>query len=146
MAAPARVLPCPAHGVVGRGRSIACCCVARRAGRAAREAQSSERDADVRSMLTPLAMLAALMAAGSTTEPARSCTRTWTGAASGAWTQADNWSGAAVPGPRDRACVPARVEVRLGGEAQRVGSVQVQGTLRLEGGSLEVTGSTGPRR
>ncbi len=35
------------------------------------------------------------------------CTTTWTGAASSSWTNAANWSGAAVPGPSDWACIPA---------------------------------------
>lgn len=64
------------------------------------------------------------------------CTTTWTGAASSSWEDAANWSGAAVPGQSDWACIPAglpHLPVSL------TGFESVQGLANS--GGLDISGS-----
>ena len=59
----------------------------------------------MRSPARRLAGALALLLLASPLTRAQACTTTWTNATGGAWNDAANWSGAAIPGPTDDACV-----------------------------------------
>ena len=69
------------------------------------------------------------------------CTRTWVGGATGAWNAGANWSGGAVPGSADRACVGAGVTVSLT-QPTTVGSVSGAGSVTVDGGNVTLADSS----
>ena len=67
------------------------------------------------------------------------CTVTWTGAAGdGLWETAANWSTTSVPASSDQACLPSGATVHVNSGDNRVGSIEGEGSLVLEGGVLEL--------
>jgi hypothetical protein len=67
------------------------------------------------------------------------CSETWTGPSEGAWSSAANWSDHRVPGAADTVCIPAASTVRVSeGNADRAGVLDSDGTLAVEGGTLEL--------
>ncbi len=72
------------------------------------------------------------------------CTDTWTGDAGGkSWTTAGDWSSASVPSSTDRACIPTGASVQVTSTGHDVGSLAGEGSLTVDGGSLELSdGST----
>ena len=72
------------------------------------------------------------------------CTTVWSGASGTAdWQTAGNWSAGQVPSAADRACVASGAMVRVAGPTQ-VGSLDGDGGVSLEGGSLQLTDATTP--
>jgi RHS repeat-associated protein len=69
---------------------------------------------------------------------AATCTDTWTGPAEGSWNTAADWSLGTVPTSSDVACIGPKTTVESF-EANNAGVLQVEGTLVISGGSLEVT-------
>jgi RHS repeat-associated protein len=66
------------------------------------------------------------------------CTDTWVGPASGSWGTASDWSAARVPTSTDVACVGAGKTVTISEAGQQAGAVEVEGSLDIAGGSLEL--------
>jgi RHS repeat-associated protein len=69
------------------------------------------------------------------------CTNTWTGPSEGRWETAEYWSAARVPAPSDVACIGAGKIVKVESTGDTAGVVQGEGTLKISGGSLELTNS-----
>jgi YD repeat-containing protein len=71
------------------------------------------------------------------------CDDTWTGdAGNGLWQTASNWSTGEMPESGDRACIGAGQTVHLTSGSYQVGSVEGEGTLEINGGSLELDSSS----
>jgi RHS repeat-associated protein len=66
------------------------------------------------------------------------CTDTWKGPAEGPWGTAADWSAGHVPTSSDVVCIGSGSTVGIV-EAATAGVLQVEGTLAIGGGSLEVT-------
>lgn len=69
---------------------------------------------------------------------AAECTTTWTGPAEGFWHTAGNWSTGKVPSSTDVACIGSGKTAKVTTSGNKVSIVQGEGTLRLEGGGLEL--------
>jgi YD repeat-containing protein len=66
------------------------------------------------------------------------CTDSWTGPASGSWGTAADWSAERVPSATDVACIGAGKAVTVSEGGDQAGAVEVEGSLAIVGGSLEV--------
>ena len=86
-----------------------------------------------------------LMAAGVLALPsgawAATCTDNWKGPAEGSWNTAANWSLGTVPTSSDVVCIGPKTTVESF-EANTAGTLQVEGTLLLTGGTLEVSNAS----
>jgi RHS repeat-associated protein len=69
------------------------------------------------------------------------CTDTWTGPVEGNWEAGENWSLGTVPTSTEVACIGPKTSVKVLGNIA-VGVLQVEGTLMIGGGLLEVTNSS----
>jgi RHS repeat-associated protein len=87
--------------------------------------------------LAGLAFLALLVVPG--VASAATCTDTWEGPVEGSWQTPADWSSGAVPTSSDVACVGSGDTVKVTEGAQQAGAVQIEGTLVVSGGSLEVS-------
>jgi YD repeat-containing protein len=72
---------------------------------------------------------------------AAECTATWSGPAEGLWGTAGNWSTGKVPTSTDVACIGSGKTAQVTSSGSKVAVVQGEGTLKLEGGGLELTRS-----
>ncbi len=72
---------------------------------------------------------------------AAECTDTWTGPAEGTWKTAGSWSTGKVPTETDVACIGSGKTVSITESANKVTSLKSEGTLKITGGSLEITGT-----
>jgi len=70
---------------------------------------------------------------------AATCTDTYKGLAEGEWQIAANWSAEHAPTSSDVACVGAKETVKVTEGTNLAGIVQVEGTLVISGGTLEVS-------
>lgn len=73
---------------------------------------------------------------------AAECTDTWSGAAEGAWATATNWSAKHVPTETDVACIGSGKTVNITEGSNKITRLSDEGTLRITGGSLEITGTS----
>jgi RHS repeat-associated protein len=71
---------------------------------------------------------------------AAECTRTWTGAVSGEWQIAENWSPEVAPASTDVACVPKEKTAQIVSGTQFVALLQGEGRVTIAAGSLAVMG------
>lgn len=85
-----------------------------------------------------LAALAVCVAAPASALAEPVCTDSWTGASSGEWQEASNWSSKAVPTSSDVACLGEGTSVEATGSAE-AGVILDKGTLIESGTSLAVT-------
>jgi RHS repeat-associated protein len=67
------------------------------------------------------------------------CTDTWKGPAEGEWQVAADWSAEHVPTSSDVACIGIADVVRVTEGSNQAGIAQVEGTLVIKGGTLEVS-------
>ncbi|HEU5254111.1 MAG TPA: RHS repeat-associated core domain-containing protein [Solirubrobacterales bacterium] len=81
-----------------------------------------------------------LLISGPSLAAAAECTRTWTGAVSGEWQIAENWSPEAVPTSSDVACVPKEKAAQVVSGSQIVELLQGEGRVTIAAGSLAVMG------
>lgn len=70
-----------------------------------------------------------LLAASVAGFPLAAADVTWTGAASAAWSVADNWSGGEVPAAGDSVSIPSGTSVMLAESTPALASVEIAGTL-----------------
>jgi RHS repeat-associated protein len=89
--------------------------------------------------LAGLAALALMVLALPAMASAAVCTDTYKGPAEGLWQTAANWSAEHVPTSSDVACVGASETVKVTEGSNQAGVVQVEGTLVVSNGTLEVT-------
>lgn len=85
-------------------------------------------------------MLAGLLALPGTAFAAE-CTSTWTGAVSGEWQVAENWSPEEVPSSSDVACIPKEKTAQVVSGTHFVELLQGEGRVAILGGSLAVVGA-----
>lgn len=98
------------------------------------------RTTALRRALAGACMLIGLLALPGTALAAE-CTSTWTGAASGEWQVAGNWSPEGVPTSTDVACIPNGKVAELTSGAHQVAILQGEGELDITAGSLALLGA-----
>jgi RHS repeat-associated protein len=94
----------------------------------------------LRRALAGICALAGLLLAVPATALAAECTKTWTGAVSGEWQTAENWSPEEVPTSSDVACIPNEKTAQVAGGPNFVEMLQGEGQVTILAGSLAVVG------
>ena len=71
-----------------------------------------------------------------------SCTKTWEGPSGGAWQTESDWSAKHQPTSSEIACISSGNTVVVSSGSDEAGIVQGEGTVRITGGSLNLTSLT----
>ena len=88
-------------------------------------------------VLAATGVLATLVMGASAAVAEPFCTDSWE-SSSGAWNEASRWSAKHVPTSTEVACIGAGKTVIVSEEGAKAGAVEVEGALRVVGGSLEL--------